>query len=95
MLWLNANIHSYAVFETLPVYRDSFSADKSQAMLHAEMRAGDESLGVFLHGGHLFPGRWGHIAFSIDRAGGARLTVDGAEVARGIFQGAMGVTDFC
>lgn len=83
------------MFKTLFVYHDSFSTDKSQAMLQVEMRAGDESLGVFLHGGYLFPGRWGHIAFSIDRAGGARLTVDGAEVARGIFEGAMGVTDFC
>lgn len=64
-------------------------------MVHVEMRAGDETRGVSLDGGILRPGRWGHVAFSIDQSGGARLTVDGAEADWKLFRGAKGVNNFC
>lgn len=57
------------------------------AMLHVDMRSGDQRIGISLTGGILMPGRWGHVAFAIDAAGSAKLIVDGAEVSAGIFQG--------
>lgn len=53
------------------------------------MYAGDLTMGLTLTGGALTPGRWGHVAFSIDTTGTAKLFVDGAEVASGSFQGGL------
>ncbi|CAN0181713.1 unnamed protein product [Pylaiella littoralis] len=52
------------------------------------MYAGDLTIGLSLRGGVLTPGCWGHVAFTFDAAGTARLYVDGTEVASGSFQGA-------
>lgn len=53
------------------------------------MFAGDLTMGLSLAGGVMTPGSWGHVAFAIDATGTAKLFVDGAEVASGLFQGAV------
>lgn len=53
------------------------------------MYAGDLTIGLSLRGGVLTPGCWGHVAFTFDAAGTARLYVDGTEVASGSFQGTL------
>ncbi|CAN0408163.1 unnamed protein product, partial [Ectocarpus sp. 12 AP-2014] len=51
--------------------------------------------GISFSGGVLAPGRWGHVAFSIDAAGSAKLFVNGSEVASGSFQGSRMVLEDC
>lgn len=66
---------------------NAFQLDLTQATLRISMRAGDQTVGITLEGGVLLPGRWGHVAFAIEATGIAKLIVDGAEVASGVFQG--------
>lgn len=55
--------------------------------MHVDMYAGDLTNGLSLQGGILTPGCWGHVAFTADAAGNAKLFVDGTEVASGKFKG--------
>lgn len=52
-----------------------------------QMHTSDQSSGLRIEGGALSPGKWGHVAVSIDGSGHASLVVDGKKVAQGDFQG--------
>lgn len=52
-----------------------------------QMHTIDQRSGLRIEGGALSPGKWGHVAVSIDGSGHASLVVDGKKVAQGDFQG--------
>ncbi|CAM9164819.1 unnamed protein product [Ectocarpus sp. 8 AP-2014] len=72
------------------------TTDRRRAAVHVDMyQSNGLTTGISFSGGVLAPGRWGHVAFSIDAAGSAKLFVNGSEVASASFQGSRMVLEDC